>query len=61
MLPFDRVVLYDNVEMIVEDDSSLVDKAKFETVFILQFLGFQVTKHGGCWKIICQPEGRTLT
>lgn len=54
--PFDLMVLDDDGQVIVEDGSLFVNKSELESILVLQLVGLEVAKDGGCWEVIGQPK-----
>lgn len=41
--------------MVVHKDIPFKHKAQFESIFILEFICFQVSEDSGSWKVVSQP------
>ena len=49
------MVLHDDGQVVVENNASIMHKPQLEAILILQGIGLKVTKHSGCWEIVCKP------
>ena len=53
--PYDAVVLYVDVEVIVKDDGVLVREPQLEPVFVLKLIRLQVPEHSCRGQVVGQP------